>query len=209
MKLSIGSILAVALTVANSVTAAPTAVEERALQERASNIIIGYRTVSKDQAAKYNKAGTLTYEGNRANIQLGEGTYLTANRGGWAGSATDWYCVIYADKTKFAAATKAWIPKTYGTDGEIWYKKDKIDAYIKAEKSTWTPAETVRVSKIDGDDHTYQLVVPPKLSGSKSLLGKWSKGPLDISVTCAEREESLPDSTVNYATFNNIVGTAQ
>lgn len=47
MKLSIGSILAVALTVASSVTAAPTAVEERALQERASNIIIGYRTVSK------------------------------------------------------------------------------------------------------------------------------------------------------------------
>ncbi|PYH94039.1 hypothetical protein BO71DRAFT_326233 [Aspergillus ellipticus CBS 707.79] len=202
MFLSSGKLLTLALTALTCVSASPIA-----LEERSSNVIIAYRTVSAKQAEEYNKYGTVVYTKNLIGKQLGEGVYTTPNRGGWVGGKDDWYCVIQADETKFNAAKKAWIPEKDG-ETKVWWKTSAIDDYIKTLHDT--PDDTMRVSVIDGDaDKTLQMVIPPKLLGTKSLLGKYSKGPLDLTASCKQKMTDLPDHTVDYKTWKNIGGTAQ
>jgi len=45
----------------------------------------------QEQAAKYNKAATLTDDSNRIGTQIGKGVYTTAGLGDWKGGANDWF----------------------------------------------------------------------------------------------------------------------
>ncbi|GFN21674.1 uncharacterized protein AtWU_11483 [Aspergillus tubingensis] len=110
-----------------------------------------------------------------------------------------WHCVIYAEQSKWLTAKKAWIPETY--DGKkLWYHPDSIDSYLKTVEYQ-TPDETLRLSKISGDDAVYQLGIP------KAMLGK--TGHLGLMATCKAKASELPQHAVNYKTVQNAVGTPQ
>ncbi|PYH88620.1 hypothetical protein BO71DRAFT_131630 [Aspergillus ellipticus CBS 707.79] len=192
MFISTTKILSVALAITSYVSAAPVD-----LVERASNTIIGYRTVPKERGEAYNKAGTVVWY-PASGVQLGDVVYLSPGAGEWAGGATSMYCVIHADTTKWAAAKKAWIPET--ANGEtLWYKPTNIDKYLK-DTLHKAPDETLRLSKISGKEDL-QLGIP------KKMLGK--TGDLGLTASCVDKVADLGTHTIDYRTLANTVGTAQ
>ena len=216
---SISSLIVSAILGASFAAAAPAATIN-ALTERASNVIIGYRTVSavsttrsshknvpnpnhsQTQAADYNKQGTVTFTGNQISAQTGAGVYTTYD-GSWAGSSTDWYCVIMADSAKLQTISKAWIPESSTGGVKIWYASDTvIDNFIKGLDSTITPSKTLRMSVISGDSNrTLQMSIP------SALLGK--NGPLGITATCKATKSEIPSTKVSYTSFTKVYGVAQ
>ncbi|PGH17863.1 hypothetical protein AJ80_04686 [Polytolypa hystricis UAMH7299] len=195
MRFTIGNLLALGLGLMSCVAASPVP-----LEERDQKIIIGYRTVSAEQARRYNDAGTLTDDGNRVGTQIGLGVYTTPKRGQWPGPGDAWYCVILADAGAIKRVAKAWVPERSGGT-QLWSNNDAIDKYIKDLESSWNPATTLRMSIISGlgwDD--LQLVIPPKLLNSNG-------GAMGIDASCKQNVEDLPDYTVNYDDWHdNIKG---
>ncbi|OJJ66434.1 hypothetical protein ASPBRDRAFT_666063 [Aspergillus brasiliensis CBS 101740] len=178
MLFSATKTLMVALAVLGFAASAPVD-----LVERDQKVIIGYRTMEKSKAEAYNKQGTVVWY-TASGVQLGDVVYLTPAPGEW--KAPDNYC-------------KAWIPETY--DGKkLWYHPDSIDSYLKTVEHQ-TPDETLRLSKISGDDAVYQLGIP------KAMLGK--TGHLGLMATCKAKASELPQHAVNYKTVQNAVGTPQ
>ncbi|PWY93012.1 hypothetical protein BO94DRAFT_554596 [Aspergillus sclerotioniger CBS 115572] len=185
MLFSATNILAVALALANYVSAAPVD-----LEERGSKVIIGYRTMQKHGTVVWYTAG---------GVQLGDAVYLTPGPGQWKAPESYWHCVIYADQTKFLAAKKAWIPE-YNGHTKLWFEPKEIDSYLKTTRHE-TPDETLRLAAMDGDTSVLQMGIP------KHMLGK--TGELDLEAYCKEKASELPQHVVNYKTLNNAVGTAQ
>ncbi|KAM0275039.1 hypothetical protein ACHAQH_007600 [Verticillium albo-atrum] len=171
------------------------------LEERAQSVIIGYRTVSAVQGARYNKAGTLTDDGNRIGTQTGAGVYTTPVAGGWPGAATDMYCVIAADSAALDKVNKARIPQNY-LGKRLWFAGDKaIDDYIKAVVSKGDPRKTIRISKIDGTANDLQMVIPPGLLNS-------NKGGLGITASCKATLAEMPQTVVNLGSWKKLFGSA-
>lgn len=156
---------------------------------------------AQEQADRYNKAGTVTDDGNIVSTQIGLGAYTTPTRGRWPGNADSWYCVILADSAALTRVSKVWVPETFlGT--KLWYKNDAIDDYIKGFEDNWNPAKTLRMSIIDGgeNDDDVQLVIPPGLMNS-------NKGAMGIVAYCKKTVAELPDAVVNYDDWkDNIKG---
>lgn len=170
------------------------------LAKRGKNIIIGYRTVSPEQAANYNKAGTVTDDGNRIGTQIGNGAYTTPGRGEFPGAPNAWYCVILADEDAVDRVSKAWVPKSFG-GVELWFKNSAVDEYIKKLDSSWDPAKTLRMSRIDGNEDVLQMVIPPGLLNSNG-------GGMGITASCKQKLAEIPDVRVNYDDWkNNIKGS--
>ncbi|EEY20303.1 predicted protein [Verticillium alfalfae VaMs.102] len=176
----------IAVSLATQVTAFPVNIK---VEERAQSVIIGYRTVSAEQGARYNKAGTLTNDGNRIGTQIGAGVYTTPVAGGWPDSAA-------LDKVN-----KARIPQSHASK-KLWFAGDKaIDAYIKAVIPKGDPKKTIRISTIDGTAGEQQMVVPPGLLNS-------NKGGLGITASCKKTLAELPSTVVNFSTWSKVFRSA-
>ncbi|OLN92288.1 hypothetical protein CCHL11_01353 [Colletotrichum chlorophyti] len=174
---------------------------ENTLEERGQNVIIGYRTVSEVQALRYNRAGTLTDDGNLIGTQIGSGVYTTPNRGGWPGSEANWFCVITADSAALGNVYKVRIPQSFRGQ-TIWFKGDAtVNGYIKSVAPAADPNKTIRISKIEGKGNDLQMVVPPGLLNSNN-------GGLGITASCKRTVEELPDSVVNYNSWSKVFGSA-
>ncbi|OLN86719.1 hypothetical protein CCHL11_03729 [Colletotrichum chlorophyti] len=173
---------------------------ENTLQERGQNVIIGYRTVHEIQALRYNRAGTLTDDGNLIGTQIGAGVYTTPNRGGWPGGPTSWFCVIAADSAALNNVYKVKIPQAFG-GSTIWFAGDAtVDGYIKTVVPGADPRKTIRISKIEGKGDDLQMVIPPGLLNSNG-------GGLGITTSCKRTEEELPNVVVNYDTWSKVFGS--
>ncbi|WQF85934.1 hypothetical protein CDEST_10948 [Colletotrichum destructivum] len=173
---------------------------EHSLEKRAQNIIIGYRTVSETQAARYNRAGTLTDDGNLIGTQIGSGVYTTPMRGGWPGTSSSWYCVIMADSAAMDKVYKARIPQTF-RDKNVWFRGDAtVDAYIKLVAPSANPKKTIRISKISGNEDELQMVIPPGLLNS-------NRGGLGITASCKETIDELPAVIVDYDDWVKVFGS--
>ncbi|KAI5920265.1 hypothetical protein F4810DRAFT_723585 [Camillea tinctor] len=187
------------LTLATQVAAFPL-VSNNNLEERAQNVIIGYRTVAQAQAERYNQAGTLTDDGNQIGTQIGAGVYTTPNAGGWPGSANSWYCVITAQDTALNNVVKVKIPESF-QGKKLWFAGDSaIDGYIKSVAPSADPKKTMRISKIDGMGSSLQMVVPPGLLNSNG-------GGLGITTSCKQSLDDIPKSDVNYDSWTKVFGS--
>ncbi|KAM0323973.1 hypothetical protein ACHAQA_008555 [Verticillium albo-atrum] len=191
--LSSGIFKILAIGLASQVAALPI---EAKLEERAQNVVIGYRTVSAVQGARYNKAGTLTDDGNRIGTQIGAGVYTTPVAGRLAR-----HCVITADSAALDKVNKARIPEKHAGK-KLWFAGDKaIDDYIKAVIPKSDPKKTIRISKIDGTQSDLQMVIPPGLLNS-------NKGGLGITASCKKTLAELPTTVVNFGSWKKVFGSA-
>ncbi|KAK7045988.1 hypothetical protein VNI00_006983 [Paramarasmius palmivorus] len=119
------------------------------------NVIVGFRTVTKDQADEYNKAGTPTLSQQSLGIQLGNGVYTSPKAGDWVRGPDDWFCVIFADSDKFNSAAKAWIAAKTSTGTKIWWNENEISAYIKSLGIS-DPSKTLRFAPMMGTTSTFR-----------------------------------------------------
>jgi len=204
MMFSCPKLLTLALTLVSCVGASPIDLRESAQNViiNAQSVIIGYRTVHPDQAAEYNRYGTLVYRGNVIGTQIGLGVYTTPIRGAWPGNPGNWHCVILAESDKFDAIPKAWVPRTHG--GQLlWFNINLIDPYIRTLDNTWDPSRTLRMSIIDGaGNNDFQMVIPPALVGTNG-----AKGPLSITTHCSPTVTGIPEANVNYDQWRNVRGS--
>ncbi|KAH8663382.1 hypothetical protein BGZ60DRAFT_565457 [Tricladium varicosporioides] len=166
----------------------------------AGSVIIGYRTVGKTEADGWNKDSSIHFLGNRIGTQIGDGIYLTPKRRQWAGQATDWTCIAYADKTKLDAVAKEWIPRQAGVVPNIktlWFNNKNTEQYIK---DLGNPVNSIRLALFSGSEPETQMALP------KGLLGK--SGPLAITAYCREpgKEGNMPSTVVDYSTWKNVKG---
>ncbi|KJK73546.1 hypothetical protein H634G_11197, partial [Metarhizium anisopliae BRIP 53293] len=148
-------------------------------------ITIGYRRVHPNQAANYKAAGTLTDDPITGETQLGEGVYLSAEYGGWAGYPGDVNCVVTADKKAFSETPIAIFDEDEladMTDGDL-------EEYIQSLDKTWDPKKTIRISRIPNYEFgdILQMVIPRALLNSRG-------GKLDIKVDF----ENAKGPTVDY-----------
>ncbi|KAI1397313.1 hypothetical protein F4819DRAFT_503496 [Hypoxylon fuscum] len=184
-----------ALTLLGSVSASPII-----LSERDSSVIIGYRTVSEQQAQNYKNAGnTLTPDPNQIGTQIGTGVYTTPGPGQWPGSQNSWYCTIYADPNQLNKVSKAWVPEQYNGK-TLWYDNDAVNDYIKELESSWDPARTLRLSKVSGREDILQLAIPFNLLNQNG-------GAMNFKTTCSANLDDMGSYVVNYDDWqNNIKG---
>ncbi|KAI1076663.1 hypothetical protein F5B20DRAFT_315266 [Whalleya microplaca] len=166
---------------------------------RASSTIIGYRSVTQQQAQNYKDAGnTLTPDPNLIGTQIGTGVYTTPGPGQWPGGG--WYCVILADVDRLNAVSKAWVPKTYNGQ-QLWNQGDTvINNYIKALDASWNPAKTFRMSKIDGKEEILQMVIPFDLLNQNG-------GAMNIKTQCSSNLADMGTYVVNYDEWKNVKGS--
>ncbi|KAI0602097.1 hypothetical protein F4775DRAFT_588915 [Biscogniauxia sp. FL1348] len=193
-------LLSKVLTIALATQVAALPVENATVEKRAQNVLIGYRTVSSAQAQRYLLAGTLTDDGNQIGTQIGPGVYTTPNAGGWPGSANSWYCAIFAEDTGLNNVNKVKIPQSFGGK-KLWFGGDAaIDEYIKSVVPSADPNKTMRISKIDGQEETLQMVIPPGLLNTNG-------GGLAISISCATDINDIPSAVVNYDSWTKVFGS--
>lgn len=117
------------------------------------------------------------------------------------------YCVVLANKHAFDKVKKVWVPEFNACNDRLWFGEGyQIDHKIKSFGAC-NPAKTVRLSEITGIrfQHTRQIVIPPKLMGSKPS----KNGPLDITVQCRETLAELPSYVAKIYDWPNTVGTPQ
>ncbi|KAK6220295.1 hypothetical protein QIS74_05797 [Colletotrichum tabaci] len=179
---------------ASSVVASPIS-----LSERDQKIIIGYRRVSKEQAADYKKNGnTLNYNPSKStgDKQIGAGVYTSPSPGEWLmGKADDWWCVIMAESEQVHNTAAVWIPKSYYDFEKLWFAdEDTLKAYIKEVDDGINPEKAFRMARMQGDENTLQMLIPP------ALLNKQGGG-LGITVTCDPDVNKLPSHQVDYEEF--------
>ncbi|KAF2762698.1 hypothetical protein EJ05DRAFT_9934 [Pseudovirgaria hyperparasitica] len=205
MQFSTSKLLSMGLSLTALASAAPTSATNQ--HSRASKVILGYRSVSPDIAAKYNAAGTITADRSGNSAQIGEGAYTAPVRGdkpgGWPGP---WNCVVFIDSDALDRVSKAWIPefRDQGDDERLWYNNERIDEYIDDLEDSWDPTKTLRMSEVSNtlNPTQIQLVVPFTLINSAG-------GALGLETFCVAQADigSLPDVTVNYDDWqNNIKG---
>ncbi|TQN63601.1 hypothetical protein CSHISOI_11816 [Colletotrichum shisoi] len=161
--------------------------------------IIGYRRVSKKQAADYKRnGGTLTYDSRLAKggQQLGPGVYTSPRRGAWLlGDKSDWWCVVRANSQAVDNVDKFWIPAFYRHYSFIWYASEEtIAAYIKDVDDTIDPKKAFRLSKVSKDEDSLQMLIPPGLLNDQG-------GGLGITVECDPDVKKLPTEVVDYDSF--------
>ncbi|KAK6208529.1 hypothetical protein QIS74_12047 [Colletotrichum tabaci] len=177
-----------------SVVASPVTLAKR------DKIIIGYRRVSKEQAADYkNNGGTLTYDPRLATggQQLGPGVYTSPRRGAWPiGGDSDWWCVVRADSEAVDNLGKVWVPSFYHDFDNLWYvSEETMTAYIKEVDDGIDPEKAFRLSRIDRDENSLQMLIPPGLLNGQG-------GGLGITVECDPDANKLPTDVVDYDNFD-------
>lgn len=141
------------------------------LARRGKSVLIGFRTVSAEQAEIYRKAGNkLVWSAPQSSAQIGPGTYISPKLGDWAGAANGWYCAIQGDsEEKWKLVNKAWLPEKDG-DKMLWTPKGEpnVPAFLKKLNSSFTVDNTVLFSKILGFE-LLQLALPKKLQPGLGL----------------------------------------
>ncbi|KAJ4145453.1 hypothetical protein LMH87_004303 [Akanthomyces muscarius] len=192
-----------ALTLASLGAAAP-------LAERGPSIVVGYRTVSKQQAADYKAAGnTLVYTGSQSSDQLGPGVYISPKLGEWPGPDDGWYCAILADSTPWNPTNKAWVPKTDNNGKALWWKAGETNraAYLKQiGGSGFKPENTILLSQIEGFP-LLQLLIPPQLIKNPKVL--------KTTTQCAAKTDTAgvkaiaAHGNVDWSKWPNVKGTPQ
>ncbi|KAJ5052190.1 uncharacterized protein L3040_001949 [Drepanopeziza brunnea f. sp. 'multigermtubi'] len=153
-------------------------------------IIIGYRTVSEEEAYDINaKNKPMRDEGfdfaNRvkeSDQQIGPGYYLVNHPAGWPAEKGDWHCVIKANKDEFDDALKVWIPEYFETID--WLGKVKrVDLWTGDMENiadymllVGLPARLeLRFSRIKGAETAMlQMVIPSKVV-NKNHLDLWGQ----------------------------------
>ncbi|KAI9662745.1 MAG: hypothetical protein M1829_006140 [Trizodia sp. TS-e1964] len=179
------------------------------LQKRASSILVGYRTVSAEQALIYkNAGGTLVWSAPRSSQQIGPGTYLSPTLGDWPGAGTSWYCAILADSGPWNLANKAWVPQTDGCK-PLWWAQGvpNIPAYLTSVGGPGFALDnTVLLSQISGFQKL-QLTIPQQLHGAS--------GGLNLVAQCAAISDTAgvealkAYGSADWASWPNVKGTVQ
>ena len=105
-----------------------------------------------------------------------------------------------AEDTGLNALNKVKIPQSFsGT--KLWFGGDSaIDNYITTVVPGADPKKTLRISKIDGQESTLQMVIPPALLNANG-------GGLAISLSCAKDLADIPSSVVNYDSWTKVFGS--
>ncbi|TIC90636.1 hypothetical protein CH35J_011820 [Colletotrichum higginsianum] len=180
------ALLAILVT---SIVASPVVLVKR------DKIIIGYRRVSKEQAADYERnGGTLTYDPRLATggQQLGPGVYISPRRGAWPiGGDSDW-----ADSEAVDNLSKVWVPSFSHDFDNLWYvSEETMTAYIKEVDDGIDPEKAFRLSRIDRDENSLQMLIPPGLLNGQG-------GGLGITVECDPDANKVPTDAVDYENFD-------
>ncbi|KAM3466624.1 hypothetical protein MY5147_001949 [Beauveria neobassiana] len=194
---------ALALTLASFGAAAP-------LAERGPSIVIGYRTVSAEQAKIYKDAGnTLVWTKTESSDQLGPGVYISPKYGDWPGQPNGWDCVILADSTPWNPVNKAWVPEKNDQGQNLWWNAGATAraAYLKTiGGSNFTPENTVLLSQIQGFQ-LLQLLIPPQLVKDPKYL--------KTTTQCAAKSDTAGIEAikkygpVDWSKWPNVKGTPQ
>ncbi|KAJ7094294.1 hypothetical protein C8R44DRAFT_951616 [Mycena epipterygia] len=146
-------------------------------------VLIGYRYVTEDKAAEYNRYGTLTAIW-ASGKQLGEGAYMSPDINEWSVPSTYWQCVILADESKFEQVPKMYVPKS----SNAWWNGARRKSFI--ERLNLNYEATVLFSEIDGDLGHMQMRIPPYyLRRSPEFHGPYGSGDLGIRVICVPKSE--------------------
>ncbi|KAK1948772.1 hypothetical protein LY78DRAFT_709480 [Colletotrichum sublineola] len=88
----------------------------------------------------------------------------------------NWYCVIKADKHRFMAAPKVWVPQSYQSKSHsensesigLWYEKEGIIADYISDYGL-DPDQTMRFSYLFERGTDLQMLIPTKLVNANSL----------------------------------------
>ncbi|KAI9054581.1 hypothetical protein LZ554_001734 [Drepanopeziza brunnea f. sp. 'monogermtubi'] len=158
-------------------------------QDDDNRIIIGYRTVSEDEAEDINmmqrpmrdKAFDMANydEGHRP---IGSGFYMVNVPAGWKAQDEDWHCVIKANKAEFDEAIKVWIPEymhiivsdSVVTQLKLWTgNEENIDYYI-ASLGLFPMGRELLFSRIKGVDTMLQMLIPTDMVNNQDL-DLWSQ----------------------------------
>ncbi|EGE06442.1 hypothetical protein TEQG_05444 [Trichophyton equinum CBS 127.97] len=145
--------------------------------------IIGYRTVHDKQAAHYEAAGTLTFDENQHEIQLGKGVYLTARGGYWRKVHEYSYCAVFVNTAQLSAVPKAWVPEKHGRS-RLWWNQINISRYIRSLDKGWDLTRVIQISYIQGHGRELQMLIPPNLLNQNG-------GELEITVTCTKNRRAM------------------
>ncbi|EKD12450.1 uncharacterized protein L3040_001063 [Drepanopeziza brunnea f. sp. 'multigermtubi'] len=152
--------------------------------------LLGYRTVSEDEAKWINKNGRLYRDKaldlkSAAFSQIGHGFYVVDQPGDWEDDDDQWYCVIEADKERIRAAEKIWIPETHAST-KLWTmwsgNEPTILQYIKETSAVEYPEKALRFSYVAVALDKMQMVIPTDTINENDL-GIWAQ--------CWEKESDL------------------
>ncbi|OAA72186.1 hypothetical protein ISF_01259 [Cordyceps fumosorosea ARSEF 2679] len=185
----------VATVLVSGIAASP--YHTKSVDKRGQNVIIGYRTVAKEQAQDYMAKKTLTLTRPANGQQIGDGVYTSPEPGEWPiHGSNPWYCAIFADAEALASTAKVWVPR------ETWWKSSAIDGFISGQGLN--PAKTMRMALVYNEEHLQQMLIPKALLNSEG-------GGLGISVLCKEKLEELPRARVDYESreWKNAKGEVQ
>ncbi|EKD14916.1 hypothetical protein MBM_07127 [Drepanopeziza brunnea f. sp. 'multigermtubi' MB_m1] len=153
------------------------------------NQVIGYATVSEEQAKLINKDNKL-YEGDELHVkrppyalQTGSGFYILNGPGNWVRSSIDeeerrWYCAIEARKRKMKNIGKIKIPISLWSENE-----EEIVDYITLTRLVSEPKEALRFSWVKGfKGWQLQMLIPTDVV---------KKDDLELRARCFASEEEL------------------
>ncbi|EKD19703.1 hypothetical protein MBM_01655 [Drepanopeziza brunnea f. sp. 'multigermtubi' MB_m1] len=174
------------------------------LVSRARSEIMGYRTVSKEEANIINQRRKPYRDDSFDKMALyfnylGVGYSLVNVPAGWPSNDDEWHCVIEADSNKLDAVSKIWIPEYF--DDPTWFgktervelwdaKEEVIKEYIEiktgldAEKTLRFSPAISQVKHMDAN--MLQMVIPTKAIKNDEL-GFWAH--------CFEEKQEL----LNYS----------
>ncbi|EKD16231.1 uncharacterized protein L3040_009531 [Drepanopeziza brunnea f. sp. 'multigermtubi'] len=154
-----------------------------------SREVIGYRTVSQDEA-RYIRIYKRPFKDKAFDVrieeynQLGQGFYTVNEPAGWQGSVESWYCVLEADSRKIKEVKKVWIPQYYKNTKlwSLWKRNEKtILEYIRSI-GVPNPRKALRFSYIKVAPQKLQMVIPTDTINNNEL---------DITAQCWKTEGEL------------------
>ncbi|KAJ5033585.1 uncharacterized protein L3040_008697 [Drepanopeziza brunnea f. sp. 'multigermtubi'] len=159
-------------------------------------MVIGYATVSKEEAEKINEHNKL-YEHDKLHVtesasptQLGPGVYMVNKPDIWKGEGGSWYCAIKASKWQMKKIRKAYIPRSLlklesGVSRRIflWNQDETVIVnYMSSELWMRKPQKALRFSWVRRGYWEMQMLIPTDVV-KKDKLDLWAK--------CFESEDEL------------------
>ncbi|KAI9049406.1 hypothetical protein LZ554_006440 [Drepanopeziza brunnea f. sp. 'monogermtubi'] len=151
-------------------------------------MVIGYATVSKEEAEKINEHNKL-YEDDKLHVaesasptQLGSGVYMVNNPDIWKGEEGSWYCAIKASKWQMKTIRKAYIPKSIlkmesGVTRQLflWDQDEPVVVnYMRSELLMRKPEKALRFSWVRRENWEIQMLIPTDVV-KKGKLDPWAK----------------------------------
>ncbi|KAI9651824.1 MAG: hypothetical protein M1829_002137 [Trizodia sp. TS-e1964] len=174
-------------------------------------MLIGYRTVSAQQALIYqNAGGTLVFSTWRNSEQLGPGTYMTSVAAQWDGQVGSWICAVLADPDPWNAVRKAWVPEQVNGCTPLWFPEGVPNrpAYLTSVGGPdFTAANTVLFSRVAGFEYL-QALLPQPLHNPGGGLGIVAQCVAGLDAAAVAILGSVY-GTADWRSYPNIRGTPQ